>query len=169
VPRQLVAYIATFGTQFFSLKCYHCHLFMTFVMLKTNKWNAMKKYVLLNSIVNSKICKKTEHIGHAKFKIVFILCVHKSRNLTAKHSGITQSLFVDLTSTIIMAVFAVLPCDVAARNFASRVWTIMSTTLHSLPAMNCELRSKRLCSRHHSSANNDVTYDLKQRKSNDIA
>jgi len=30
--------MATFGTQFFILKCYVCHLFMTFVMLKTNKW-----------------------------------------------------------------------------------------------------------------------------------
>jgi len=37
VPRQLVAYMATFGTQFFSLKFYHRHLFTQFVMLKTNK------------------------------------------------------------------------------------------------------------------------------------
>jgi len=31
--------MATFGTQFFSLKYYHRHLFTKFVMLKTNKWN----------------------------------------------------------------------------------------------------------------------------------
>jgi len=37
VPRQLVAYMATFGTQFFSLKCYNCHIFTKFVMLKTNR------------------------------------------------------------------------------------------------------------------------------------
>jgi len=35
--------MATFGTQFFSLKCYHFHLFTTFVMLKTNKWIEMKR------------------------------------------------------------------------------------------------------------------------------
>jgi len=35
--------MATFGTQFFSLKCYHCHLFTTFVTLKTNKWNEMNE------------------------------------------------------------------------------------------------------------------------------
>jgi len=33
-------YMATFGTQFFSAKCYHCHLFTTFVMRKTNKWKS---------------------------------------------------------------------------------------------------------------------------------
>jgi len=44
VPRQLVAYIATFGTLFFSLKC--CHLFTKFVMLKTNKWNEMQWNVI---------------------------------------------------------------------------------------------------------------------------
>jgi len=37
VPRQLVAYMATFDTLFFNLKCYH-YLFTKFVMLKTNKW-----------------------------------------------------------------------------------------------------------------------------------
>jgi len=37
VPRPLVAYMATFGIQFFSLKFYHRQLFMEFVMLKTNK------------------------------------------------------------------------------------------------------------------------------------
>jgi len=42
VPRQLVAFMATFGTQFFTFKCYHCHLFTKFVMLKTNK-GKMKK------------------------------------------------------------------------------------------------------------------------------
>jgi len=45
MPRQLVAYMATFGTQFFSLKYYHCHLFTKFVMRKTNKWNEMKSSV----------------------------------------------------------------------------------------------------------------------------
>jgi len=34
VPPQLVAYMATFGTQFLSLKFHHCQLFMQFVMLK---------------------------------------------------------------------------------------------------------------------------------------
>jgi len=41
LARQLVAYMATFGTQFFSFKFYLRHLFTKFVMLKTNKWNEM--------------------------------------------------------------------------------------------------------------------------------
>jgi len=45
VPRQLVTYIATFATQFLSLKCYHRQLFMFFVvLLKTNKWNEIIEY-----------------------------------------------------------------------------------------------------------------------------
>jgi len=52
VPCQLVAYMATYGTQFFSFKCYHCHLFTTFVMLKTNKWNEINTRSLGSPLPN---------------------------------------------------------------------------------------------------------------------
>ena len=39
MPRQLVAYKATFGTQFLSFMLLLSTIIMQFAMLETNKWN----------------------------------------------------------------------------------------------------------------------------------